>query len=226
MLTYSFKGTRKATYLLLQYNTEVESFLLQIVVGWNLGPPFWTQTQAAMNGMVPYIISKEEMERVPAAERIMVTVFLERKLLLLWTSVLEEQQWTPATISKHIYIRFLAQEVWTVAPPSAISLTQVCTTLRPSQNLDGSCCCMYPTVLCLLMHLPYSLDLAWSDFFLSLEEKDCREGRATFNGQVYILLLNGGWSVSTNRETTLKSIYAISNIVVKLCEIFKCSTSK
>jgi hypothetical protein len=28
-----------------------------------------------MNGMVPYIISKEEMERVPAAERIMVTVF-------------------------------------------------------------------------------------------------------------------------------------------------------
>jgi len=32
-----------------------------------------------MNGMTPYVISKEEMERVPAAGRIMVTVFLEEK---------------------------------------------------------------------------------------------------------------------------------------------------
>jgi hypothetical protein len=32
-----------------------------------------------MNGMAPYVISKEEMERVPAALRIMVTVFLEEK---------------------------------------------------------------------------------------------------------------------------------------------------
>jgi hypothetical protein len=29
-----------------------------------------------MNGMAPCVISKEEMERVPAAGRIMVTVFL------------------------------------------------------------------------------------------------------------------------------------------------------
>jgi len=32
-----------------------------------------------MNGIAPYVISKEEMERVPAAGRIMVTVFLEEK---------------------------------------------------------------------------------------------------------------------------------------------------
>jgi hypothetical protein len=36
-----------------------------------------------MNGMAPYVISKEEMERVPAAGRIIVTVFLEEKHVIL-----------------------------------------------------------------------------------------------------------------------------------------------
>jgi hypothetical protein len=36
-----------------------------------------------MNGMAPYVISKEEMERVPAAGRIMVTVFFFEKDVIL-----------------------------------------------------------------------------------------------------------------------------------------------
>jgi hypothetical protein len=36
-----------------------------------------------MNGMAPYVISKEEMESVPAAGRIMVTIFLEEKDVIL-----------------------------------------------------------------------------------------------------------------------------------------------
>jgi hypothetical protein len=40
----------------------------------------------------------------------------------------------------------------------------------------------------------------------SLEEKGCKGGRATFSGHEYILLLKGGRRVSTNMETTLKSV--------------------
>jgi hypothetical protein len=54
----------------------------------------------------------------------------------------------------------------------------------------------------------------------------CRGGRATFTGQEYVLLFKGGRRLSTNMETALKNVYAFSNIVVKLCEIFICPTSR
>jgi hypothetical protein len=40
----------------------------------------------------------------------------------------------------------------------------------------------------------------------SFDEKGCKGGRATFSGQEYILLLKGGRKLSTNMETTLKSV--------------------
>jgi hypothetical protein len=85
MLTYSHKGTRKAvpTDLLHQYNTEVEGFLLQIVMGQNRTHHFEPESKQQLMEWCHILSPKKKLERVPSAGKIIVTVFLDEKDVIL-----------------------------------------------------------------------------------------------------------------------------------------------
>lgn len=107
--------------------------------------------------------------------------FWKRKMLFLWTSGLEEQQWTPATIVKH-------SDIW------ILNIHQVSIT----RNLN---CCSFISYRShtsvrnteaitefgwiVLLPLPYSLEFAWSDYILfrPWKKKAAKEGKQLFLGR-------------------------------------------
>jgi hypothetical protein len=51
-------------------------------------------------------------------------------------------------------------------------------------------------------------------------------GQQTISGYEYMFLFKGGKQMSTKMDITLKNNSALSNVVVKYCEIFKCLNCK
>jgi len=52
------------------------------------------------------------------------------------------------------------------------------------------------------------------------------EEEQTISGYEYMFLLKGGKQMSTKMDITLRNNPALSSVVVKSCEIFKCSNCK
>jgi hypothetical protein len=77
--------------------------------------------------------------------------YFMRKVLFLWT---RGEQWTLTAVMKHYkvwmltFMKFIPQEKWQCCYSMTMpGHSQVCTPLRPSQNVDVQCCCTYRTVL-------------------------------------------------------------------------------
>jgi hypothetical protein len=119
---------------------------------------------------------------------------------------------------------------------TSLGHVQVCTPLRPSSILDGQCCHTHPTTLnlhhdiivCLVLCKKACKDIITPVMRHSkmLCTSGCRGGRATISGWVFLLMFRGGSILSARMDTTLKNNCALSNVVVKFCEISTCPVFK
>jgi hypothetical protein len=134
-----------------------------------------------MNGMAQYVTSKEEMERVPAPGRVMVTVLLEEK------DVIQVNFWPRGTTGNS------SHHSETLGHLNAY-LYQVSTT----RNLNSCSSISYRSHTSVhnteaitefgwivLLHLPYSLEFARSDYILfhPWKKKAVKEGEHLFLGR-------------------------------------------
>jgi hypothetical protein len=120
--------------------------------GWNLGPPFQIQFQVAIDGMLPYYISKkEEIQKYTVSWK--NHGLLGWKKLLLWTSCLWDNS---ELLTLHWYNNKSKCLVTWVCPkrkmsqtvaPSKTTLghTEACTQQGPSQTLQWQCRQVHPT---------------------------------------------------------------------------------
>jgi hypothetical protein len=105
---------------------------------------------------------------------------------------------------------------------------QICVLQRPTHILCGQCCHIHPGVLSWHHHIIICLVLwekscggtitAITRHCRTLCVSGCREGTATFTRQEYTPVFKSGKRLSKKMEATSTN-YAISNVVVKFCEI-------